>query len=290
MEIYFRELAFEDIQAIKDISKDIWEGWDYISGVIEYWLKDENCLNYGAFRDENKLEMVGFGRVKIINDYLAWLEGGRVKLEYQRQGIGRKMMKYAIDYAYKVNAKVAQYDTSSTNLGSHSLAKFFGFKRKKSLNVLDAERKDIQITGDSTLEFTKISAQIAKMIYKSFDVGLGDEICLGWSYTPLNYIRDDDGEWFVHNSDAIVQKIKFKRTVLQESPREHEVWLIVYGNPKIVFELIKAVLQEELQNEESNYFEVFCHPDIANLVETIGFYYYEGEPFGVVLFEKDLIK
>ena len=290
MEIYFRKLVFEDIPAIKYISKDIWEGWDYIVGVIENWLKDEKCLNYGAFKDESQSEMVGFGRVKIINDYLAWLEGGRVKLEYQRQGIGRKMMKYAIEYAYKVNAKVAQYDTSSTNLGSHSLAKFFGFKRKKSLNVLDAEKKDIQIIRDSTLEFTKISAYEAKSFYKSFDIGPGEEICFGWSYTPLNNITDDDGEWYVHDSDAIVQKIKFKRTVLQEFPGEHEVWLIAYGNPKITFELIKAVLQEELQNEESNYFEVFCHPDITNLVETIRFYYYEGQPFGVVLFEKDLIK
>ena len=290
MEIYLRELTFDDIQAIKDISKDIWEGWDYVPGVIEYWLKDKNSLNYGAFKDENKLEMVGFGRVKIINDYLAWLEGVRVKVEYQQQGIGRKMMKYAIEFAYNVNAKVAQYDTSSKNLGSHSLAKFFGFKRKKSLNVLDAEKEEIQITGNSNLEITKISAQKAKDIYETLDIGPGNEICMGWSYIPLNCITDDYGEWYVHDSDAIVQKIKFKRTILQESPSKNEVWLITYGNPKIAFELIKAVLYKELQNEESNYFEVFCHPDIANLVETVGFYYYEGEPFGVVLFEKDLIK
>ncbi|MFX1572469.1 MAG: GNAT family N-acetyltransferase [Promethearchaeota archaeon] len=290
MDIYFRKLEFEDIPAIKDISKDIWEGWDYIPGIIEQWLKDENCLNYGAFIDENRSMMVGFGRIKIINNYLAWLEGGRVKLEYQRQGIGREMIKYALDYAYKVNAKVAQFDTSSTNLGSQSLAKHFGFKRKKSMNVLNAEKKDIQITDDSNPEFTKISAHRAKSFYKSFDISLGDEICFGWSYTPLNYITDNDGEWYIHDSDAIVQTIKYKRTVLQEFPGENEIWLIAYGTPKIAFGLLKAVLQKELQNEGSNYFEVFCHPDIANLIETIGFYYYEGKPFGVVLFEKDLNK
>ncbi|MBA7679609.1 hypothetical protein ES703_87908 [subsurface metagenome] len=182
MKLLFRELTIDDIPAIKEISKDIWEGEDYVPQVIENWLKDENCMNYGAFKDKERREMVGFGRVKLFNKELAWLEGGRVKVDYQKKGIGRDMIKYALDYAKSVNAKKAQYDTSSKNLGSIALAKYFGFKRKKSMNVLDAKRSDINIIKSPPLEVKTVSAEEAKELYKDFDIGPGDEINMGWSY------------------------------------------------------------------------------------------------------------
>ena len=80
MKVYFRELRHEDIPAIKEISKDIWEGDDYIPYVIKEWLQEKDCLNYGTFIDENKKELIGFGRVKLYNKDVAWLEGGRIKL------------------------------------------------------------------------------------------------------------------------------------------------------------------------------------------------------------------
>jgi len=44
MKVYFRELRNEDIPAIKDISKEIWGGEDYVPHVIQKWLQDKNCL------------------------------------------------------------------------------------------------------------------------------------------------------------------------------------------------------------------------------------------------------
>ena len=124
MKLYFRDLVKEDIPAILDISKDIWEGDDYIPDVIERWLSEKDHLAYGTFLDKDMKELVGFGRVKMFSNGVAWLEGGRVKVSHQKKGIGREQLKYAIDYAIKVGARVAQYDTSSRNFGSISLAKF----------------------------------------------------------------------------------------------------------------------------------------------------------------------
>ncbi len=83
MRIYFRELTPDDVPAIKDISKDIWDGDDYIPYVIQDWLQDKNCMNYGTFIDEAKTELIGFGRVKSYDKDIAWLEGGRIKVSYQ---------------------------------------------------------------------------------------------------------------------------------------------------------------------------------------------------------------
>ncbi|HEC37273.1 MAG TPA: GNAT family N-acetyltransferase [bacterium] len=173
MKIYFRELTIDDIPDIKAISKNIWDGEDYIPQVIEKWLQDKNCMNYGAFMDENLDEIVGFGRVKLYNDKLAWLEGGRVNVKYQNQGIGREMTNFAINYACKVKANVAQFDTSSKNQGSNALAKFFGFKKKKSMNVLNAERKDIKQFKPISLDVKKVMVKEAKELYKHFNIGPG---------------------------------------------------------------------------------------------------------------------
>jgi len=288
MKLFFRELMHDDIPAIRDICKDMWEGHDYVPYVIEDWLNDKNSLNYGAFIDETKNQLVAFSRVKLYNKKLAWFEGGRVKISYQNQGIGRALAKYGIDYANQLNIKVAQYATSSKNLGSISVANHFGFKIKKSMNVLDAERKDIEINGEPSLIVEKISAKEAKNRYKNFGIAPEDELCMGWTYIPLKYISDEDGEWYISNSNAILQKVKFRREQIKESPKEDEIWLIVYGIPKIAIKLIQYIIQEELKSIESKFFELFCHPHIAKKVEKMGFSYYEGEPFGVVLFEKIL--
>lgn len=41
--------------------------------------------------------LIGFGRLKIFDEDLAWLEGGSVKSSYQKQGIGKELMGYAIN-------------------------------------------------------------------------------------------------------------------------------------------------------------------------------------------------
>jgi len=288
MKVYFRELTADDIPAIRKISKDIWDGEDYVPHVIENWLEDESCMNYGSFLDEEMKEMVGFGRVKLFDKEIAWLEGGRVREENQKQGIGRQMIQYALDFALSVKVKRAQYATSSKNLGSKALAKFFKFREKKRMNVLDAEKGDILHVDSPLLKVKKLTAKEVKEHYSHFDIGEGEEICKGWSYKPLKYISDEDGEWYISNSRAILQKIKVKNLSIEEGPVEDDAWLVVYGEPDAAYYLVLYTLQEEFTDGKSNNFAVFCSPEIATFIEKIGFKYHDGEPYGVILFEKPL--
>jgi len=185
MKLYFRDLTKNDVSAILDISKDIWEGDDYIPDVIERWLNEKGNLAYGAFLEEEMKELIGLGRVKMFSNGVAWLEGGRVKITHQKQGIGRDLMKYAIDYAIQVGAKVAQYDTSSRNFGSKALAKFHGFKEKKRMEVLECKIKELKLTKGDFSQIRKITNEEAKSKYKKMDIGPGEELNIGWSYIPL---------------------------------------------------------------------------------------------------------
>jgi len=190
MKLYFRDLNIEDIPAILDISKDIWEGDDYIPDVIERWLNEKDNLAYGAFLEEEMKELIGFGRVRMFYNGVAWLEGGRVKASHQKKGIGRDLMKYAIDYAIQAGAKVAQYDTSSRNFGSVSLAKFHGFKEKKRMEILEYDLSELKLKEYDYSDIREISNEEAKEIYRKMDIGPGNELNIGWSYIPLAYLED----------------------------------------------------------------------------------------------------
>jgi len=289
MKVYFRELSTDDIPAIKEISKDIWEGDDYVPNIITRWLEDDSCLNYGGFANNKMTDMIGFGRVKFFPNGIAWLEGGRVKSSEQKKGIGRELMRYAIDYARTYGSKYAQYDTASENEGSIALAKYFGFKRKKSMECVVCETKNLKILDDqaSNLEITQLNAEQAKAEYKNYDIGPGNEINIGWSYIPLEYLKDQGSSWYTYK-DAILQKRSFPSQEVGESPGDNEVWLITYGNPINCSFLIKNIILNELKKNSVDYFGVFCNPEVVDIIKQYGFSYWENKTIRVVLFEKEL--
>jgi len=248
-------------------------------------------MAYGTFLDEEMKELVGFGRVKLFSNGVAWLEGGRVKVSHQKKGIGREQLKYAIDYAIKVGARVAQYDTSSRNIGSISLGKFHGFEEKKRTEVLESDLSDLKLKEYDFSTIRKISNEEAKEIYKKMDIGPGDELNIGWSYIPLANLEDKNSLWLT-NSDAILQKIDIRSRALPEKPRENEVWIVVYGDPTAASQLISYSVEHELNKNEINIVAVYCQTEALELIKEMGFknpyWNDEAEPIAVVLFEKDL--
>jgi len=289
MKLYFRYLTIKDIPAILDISKDIWEGDDYIPDVIERWLNEKDNMAYGAFLEEEMKELIGFGRVKMFSNGVAWLEGGRVKMTHQKQGIGRDLMKYAIDYAIQTGAKVAQYDTSSRNFGSKSLAKFHGFKEKKRMEVLERKISKLKLKISDFSQIRKLTNDEAKSKYKKMDIGPGEEINIGWSYIPLSSLEDKNSLWLT-NSEAVLQKIDIKSRAQPENPSENEVWIIVYGDPLAACKLISYTLNLERNKDGIDLVEIYCKAELVKDVKELGFEdpSWEDEPVAVVLYEKKL--
>jgi len=289
MKLYFRDLTKKDIPAILDISKEIWEGDDYIPDVIERWLNDKDNLAYGGFLEEEMKELIGLGRVKMFPNGVAWLEGGRVKITHQKQGIGRDLMKYAIDYSIQVGAKIAQYDTSSRNFGSKSLAKFHGFKEKKRMEVLECDVNKLKLKEYKFSDIREISNEEAKKVYQRMDIGPGDEINIGWSYIPLSSLEDKNSVWLT-NSQAILQKRDMGSRDLPEKPSEREIWIIVYGTPEAIIDLISYTLSFEIDKNEIDVVELYCKAEVVKYVKELGFEdpSWEEEPVAVVLYEKKL--
>lgn len=77
-----------------EITKDVWEGRDYIPRVFERWVSDAGASFQAA---EVEGVVVGLQRLRPYAPGLIWYEGLRVATEYRRQGIARAMVEAAIE-------------------------------------------------------------------------------------------------------------------------------------------------------------------------------------------------
>ena len=76
-----------------EITKDVWEGRDYIPRVFDRWLSDGGAEFQAA---EIEGVVVGLQRLRPYAPGLIWYEGLRVASDRRRQGIARAMLDAAI--------------------------------------------------------------------------------------------------------------------------------------------------------------------------------------------------
>src|SRR5947209_17903401 len=79
-----------------EITKDVWEGRDYIPKVFDRWVSDAGAAFQAA---EIEGVVVGLQRLRPYAPGLIWYEGLRVASEHRRQGVARAMRAAAIEEA-----------------------------------------------------------------------------------------------------------------------------------------------------------------------------------------------
>lgn len=139
--IEFRRLTHEDYEDICDISKSIWEGTDYLPKVFHKWVEDEGYF-LGVI-DSNKNKVVGVGKLSILQDKSAWLEGLRVHTEYRGLKLARKisetLLNIAKDYLRDGKVKKIAFATHIGNVESIALMEKLNFKLVEKLYIFHKE-------------------------------------------------------------------------------------------------------------------------------------------------------
>jgi GNAT superfamily N-acetyltransferase len=82
------------------MTRDVWNGRDYIPRVFERWVSDAGAAFEAA---EVEGVVVGVQRLRAFAPGLIWYEGLRVASEHRREGIARAMLGAAIDEAREQN-------------------------------------------------------------------------------------------------------------------------------------------------------------------------------------------
>ncbi|MGC8826232.1 MAG: GNAT family N-acetyltransferase [Anaerolineae bacterium] len=126
MTLLIRPARPEDKPAVLELTRDIWEGHDYLPRVFDAWVQDPTSHFYVVEVDDT---LAGLGRVSFPDPGEAWLEGGRVHPKYQGLGLAGILFAYQMYVVRQSGVHAARFCTASDNAPVHHLAKVHRFRR-----------------------------------------------------------------------------------------------------------------------------------------------------------------
>src|SRR5258708_3513592 len=113
-----------DRDRVVEISRDIWDGHDYLPRVFDEWLADSSSAFQAA---ELEGVVVGVQRLRPIASGVIWYEGLRVASTHRRQGLARAMLASAIADAREQGFREMRLGTG--NPDAVPLFESMGFRR-----------------------------------------------------------------------------------------------------------------------------------------------------------------
>ena len=146
--IGFKRLTHEDYGDIVDISKDIWDGFDYLPQVFHDWVDDEGYFLGAVDLEKNKV--IGVGKFSILYDRSGWLEGLRVHVDYRGQKIARliseRLVEIAKEYLEESKIKRIAFSTHISNTESSTLMKKMNFQLESQYIIITKSHGDLSET------------------------------------------------------------------------------------------------------------------------------------------------
>jgi GNAT superfamily N-acetyltransferase len=123
-DLTLRPMRAADRERVMEISRDIWEGHDYIPRVFDDWLADAGASFQAAELDG---VVVGMHRLRPYASGLVWYEGLLVASSHQRQGLARAMLASAVAEAKEQGFRELRLGTA--NADAIRLFEAAGFQR-----------------------------------------------------------------------------------------------------------------------------------------------------------------
>lgn len=95
-QLTLRPIRPADRERVIEMTRDVWDGHDYIPDVFDDWVADAGSSFQAA---ELEGVVVGLQRVRPFAPGLVWYEGLRVASTHRRMGIARAMLSSAVEEA-----------------------------------------------------------------------------------------------------------------------------------------------------------------------------------------------
>jgi GNAT superfamily N-acetyltransferase len=124
-DLIIRPVRPADRDRVMELTRDVWEGRDYLPRVFDEWIADAGAAFQAAEVDGL---VVGLQRLRPYAPGLVWFEGLRVASTHRRQGLARAMLKSAIAEAKEQGFREMRLATG--NLAAAQLFESAGFKRR----------------------------------------------------------------------------------------------------------------------------------------------------------------
>jgi len=123
-DLVIRPVRPADRERVVDLTRDIWDGHDYVPRVFDDWVSDSASAFQAIELDGI---VVGLQRLRPYAPGLVWYEGLRVASSHRRQGLARHMVQSAIAQAREQDFREMRLATG--NPGAAKLFEEAGFFR-----------------------------------------------------------------------------------------------------------------------------------------------------------------
>jgi ribosomal protein S18 acetylase RimI-like enzyme len=143
-----------DLPDIIEISKDIWEGNDYLPERIGEFLADPHS-HPCVIELDNKV--VSVGNMRFINKDTVWLEALRTHPEFREQGLAKTLTSEFFKLGKTMGAKQAWLMTSQSNLATQHILEDLKFAESHLISLCGfIEEENLpEIKEDGTLSSLK---------------------------------------------------------------------------------------------------------------------------------------
>ena len=118
-----------DERDVRAAVRTIWGGQDRVPALFDRWVTHRTGPFFVAEVDGR---VVAMGKLTVVGEREAWLEGGRVAPRWRRKGLATALIAHRLAYAAKRGFTVARFSTASDNVPIHRAARRFGFQRARA--------------------------------------------------------------------------------------------------------------------------------------------------------------
>ena len=132
-----KKITPEHKERVLQISKDIWEGDDYIPQIFDEWVADPYGEFVGLFDGET---LIAFGKMTYLTPTDVWLEGLRKDQKSEVKGIARYFTEYYLRIlSQRKDLTSVRFATYFENYGSIIPAERSGFQRMLTCSLKNLE-------------------------------------------------------------------------------------------------------------------------------------------------------
>ncbi len=235
MNLEFRELLLEDLPDIKKLSKSMDMRNDpKIGDIAEELIKDPKCFLYGAFEGNT---LVGVGGLREKFENFPWIEDIRVHGKYQKKGVGTALFKYGEELARCSGSTRVAFQTVTENQGSCRIGEKLGYERKHEMVAFWMRPGKVPNVDEEFLTQSAVKTEAALEKLAKIPDGPKEEICIGWSYSPLEvgYFETEPDMDFYSSGETVLLDFRDRDMVTKEIAAAKA---IIYGSKENVKELL----------------------------------------------------
>lgn len=120
----------KDTPDVLELTRQIWEGQDYVPSVWADWLRDPDGLLAAA---EYGGRVVGISKLTRLSPSEWWLEGLRVHPEYEGRGIASHLHNYLVNYWQRQGGNAIRLATASFRVPVQRISLRGGFSKVAEL-------------------------------------------------------------------------------------------------------------------------------------------------------------